>query len=149
MPWFLTDYRSNWAPHEEDGAIGHYGANLWARSAKYAAQVARDRGMGEIVISSGSSGKPYRYASEWLRIKPKTRAKQHALFRDTLHALCYLSQIALASKVAQPWEIVGDEGIIHDFVHQRERNMKRLLAQVIAIEHRVPGYLQPEGSKRK
>lgn len=136
MPWFLTDYRANWRrqdDHEEEAGVGAYGAHLWAKNEKHADWVAKVRGMGERVISTGSRRTPYKTASEMLRSrKPAT---------DKVHALCFLGQIALASGVATAQEIVGDEGIIHDFCHSGAT--KRLKENVARIERITPGYLAP------
>lgn len=135
MPWYLTDYRANWreqSKDEETAQVGAYGAHLWAASKEQAERIARQRGMGERVISRGFNGPaPYKTATQMLR------SRKPAV--DKVHSLCFLGQIALASGIATAQEIIGDEGIVHDFCHSGAT--KDLLAKVAEIERRTPGYL--------
>lgn len=135
VPWFLTDYRANWRrqdDYEDVAQPGAYGAYLWARNFRHAKKVALRRGMGERVVSTGNNGPaPYKTASEMLRSRKPAHEK--------VHALCFLGQIALASGVATAQEIIGDEGIVHDYCHYGA--VKRVKENVARIERITPGYL--------
>lgn len=134
MPWYMTDYRANWRGQDADEkscSVGAYGGHLWARSMRAAKRIAEARGLGERVVSRGFIKDPYKVASEMFRSK--------APFEEKIHALCYLGMIAIASGVATPQEIIGDEGIVHKACHRRDK--KTLLARIEEIERRVPGYL--------
>lgn len=111
-----------------------YGCHFWASSDRNAKRIVKQRGMGEIITGVGfAAGAPYKTASEMLRSRKPTT--------DKVHALCFLGQIAMASGVATAQEIVGDEGIIHDFCHSGAT--KRLKENVARIERITPGYLAP------
>lgn len=143
MPWFLTEYQPNWkaSPRSSRVKVGNFGANLWAADHKHAGRVAKRRGMGERVISGGSSSRPYFPASRICDRYEQERTPKH--FRDACHALSYLGMVALASRAATAPEVLGDEGILHDFIHPRSGrdHYSDLRKKIVAIERRVPGYL--------
>ena len=139
MPWYRTVYKHDWEPAKEPDSgkelelVGHFCGNIRAKSLKDARSCAKARGMGEYVepYIKPTKKRPYKPASKVL--------SGRAALREKFHALCYLGQLALASGVAQPWEIVGDRGIIHRFSHG-EGGSKSLMAEIRRIEGLVPGY---------
>lgn len=139
MPWYRTVYKHDWIPTREgdietaNALVGHFCGHIKAASLKEARSYAKARGMGEYVETyiKPTKKRPYKPASKVL--------SGRAALREKFHALCYLGQIALASGVCQPWEIVGDRGIIHRFSHG-EGGSKSLMAEIRRIEGLVPGY---------
>lgn len=143
MPWYTTLYNADSSPMdaqrlrkgaEEDVGyhIGRYGNRIHARSKRDAEKLARERGMNEAVWLKSHAPK-YPRASTALR--------KGGFRRDVLHNLCFMSHMALKSGAATSEEILGDEGLIHEYIHGAKR--QSLIAKCIEIEKRIPGYLGP------
>lgn len=146
MPWFLTEYRENWAPlgkHEQSCRPGNYGAHLWASSHRAANDLCLKRGLGERVTCCTGNKQPYQYASQVLAA---TRGRNHGMY-PKLHSLNFLCMIALSSGAATLQETIGDHGILHDMCHARSIARDHL-ARVKVIEQRTPGYLAKPKRRR-
>jgi hypothetical protein len=151
MPWYMTEYKADWSRRPPGWAFsGNYGAYLWARNRERAGRVAKLRGLNErIICQSGSKDRErgdYFPASRMCDRYIQNRSL--STFTDAVHALAFLGMLALASKRARPEQIIGDQGILHEFIHLRLRGAlisggwERVRADVVSIEKRVPGYLR-------
>lgn len=138
MPWYLTEYEPNWRKMSKEGRSGTtYSAYLWARNPRHAVSVAKDRGMGEIIISDGFKNRPHRTASEILASRASLKEKGHAL--------CFLCMIGMASGVISAQDAIGDKGVIHELMHHMTpKRRKALIERVKSMERIVPGYLSGE-----
>jgi hypothetical protein len=71
---------------------------------------------------------------------------------DCLHAITFLCYIALQAKVVQPYEVVGDQGVLHEAIHQFMRGGRRrpwLKRELERIEGLIPGFPKPRARRRK
>lgn len=139
MPWFLTEYRENWAPISGAEPLcrpGNYSAHLWATTRRQATRIALRRGIGERIVFCSGTRQPYRFASQVLAA---TRGRNTGMY-PKLHSLNFLCMIALSSGTATLQETIGDRGILHDMCHARAIT-KDLIERVKVIERRTPGYL--------
>lgn len=133
MPCYLTEY-----PMGEH----KYACSLFAKSKRHAASVAKKRGMGEAIIGKESKSAAHVPASRMLRSARYTDA-------DKLHAVTFLCMLAHSSGVASWRETIGDEGVLHEFIHHMagavydtRKRRKRMISRVEELEKRVPGYLE-------
>ena len=143
MPWYTTLYNADSSPVDAERLrkdadentgyhIGRYGNRIYARSKRHAEKRARERGMNEAVwLKSHAPNFP----------RASTALRKSGFRRDVLHNLCFMSHMALKSGAATSEEILGDEGLIHEYIHGAKR--QPLIAKCIEIEKRIPGYLGP------
>lgn len=142
MPWFMTAYMADGTPPPDD-LIGAYGGYLWANDLRHAKRVAKRRGLNERVegeMTKNPRRRVYTLPSQWL-------AKRKPRDADVMHALCWLGHMALKSGAATADELLGDEGLIHEFVHMRSGlsgRRKKLIAMAAKFEARIPGMLAPQ-----
>lgn len=68
----------------------------------HAQQIADQRGIGEVIVGQ-------------LESNPMAVPVRNA--NSILHSLCFASYIALKSGKATPEQILGDRGVLHEFVH--------------------------------
>jgi hypothetical protein len=144
MPWYTTLYNADSSLIDAEQLrkdadentryhIGHYGNRIFALNRHHAEKCARDRGMNEVVwLESRAPNYP----------RASTALRKSGFRRDVLHNLCFMSHMALKSGVATSEEILGDEGLIHEYIHGAKRHI--LIAKCIEIEKRIPGYLGPQ-----
>jgi hypothetical protein len=137
MPWYTTLYNADNSPidavrlrKDSDGNsgyhIGRYGTRVYARNKRHAEELARERGMNEAV---------------WLKSRAPNYLRKPGFRRDVLHNLCFVSHLALKSGAATSEELLGDAGLIHEYIHGAKR--QSLIVECIEIEKRIPGYLGP------
>lgn len=120
---------------------------IYARTYKEARQAARDRKLGEVVDSAGTSDPPFLLASEWA---------EDGDWREAMHAACYLGFIAMKAGRCEIEELLGDGGIIHNLAHLNlkpsevslqggiaDRIKKELPKQLRNLESRTPGFTRP------
>jgi hypothetical protein len=144
MPWYTTLYNADSSPldaerlrkssHGNGGYhTGRYATRVYARSKWHAEELTRERGLNEVVwIKSRAPNYP----------RASTALRKHGFRRDVLHNLCFMAHLALKSGAATSEELLGDEGLIHEYIHGTNR--QSLIAECIEIEKRIPGYLGPE-----
>ena len=148
MPWYMTEYVVDWSHRPAGKATpGNYGAYLWANNRRHALRVAAARGLNERIIAPAGNGKIADYFPADLMCQRYMQSKTLATFTDAMHALSYLGMLALASGRASPHEIVGDNGILHGFIHLRLRRAfcskwPDLRFEIQEVQRRVPGYLR-------
>ena len=144
MRRYVTEYWTN--PAKQRGPVSatnaKYGSHLWARSMSDAEKIAKARGMGEKITGWGRGRVGEPLPSDMLAKRNATPQQKI----ETLHAITFLGYVALQSEAAEPWEIVGDNGILHEAIHLFEfggRDRKRLVQMCRDIESRVPGFAPP------
>jgi len=144
MPWYLTVYNADGSEPDVNNVVGSYSGDVWARSARHARQVAKRRGLGERILGeTGRRRPPWTLPSEWI-------AKRKLRDADVFHALCWLGHLALKSGVATADELLGDNGLIHEYAHMRSwggrTGLRRrdLIAKAREIEGRIPGFVPRE-----
>jgi hypothetical protein len=145
MPWFVTVYNADGSPppKDVDSWVGSYGGYLFARDLKEAKRFAKKRGLNEGVMHRCGQSKPYTLPSEW-------RAKRKADDKKVMHALCWVAHMALQSGVADANELLGDQGLVHEYLHMRcngTPKRKRLIEMAKDIERRIPGLMPPAKAK--
>lgn len=140
MPWFVTAYNADGSTvaNPEGSLVGSYGSHLHARSFREARKIARLRNLNETVIGQKPLNLcPYRPPSEWLK-------KRRPNPTDVFHSLCWMGHLALKSGVATVDEILGDQGLIHEYAHMRSGiagRRNKLIEMAQNIERRIPGFL--------
>lgn len=146
MPFYRTEYWAN--PAVQRGPISatnaKYGAYLYARSWPHAEKVAKARGMGEVI---GGVVRMRKFDHECPSTLLNGLNKTEAAKLRTLHAISFLGYIAVQSEAAEPWEILGDKGLLHEVVHLFSFGgikKARLVEKCREIERRVPGFLGPK-----
>lgn len=134
---YLTEYRA--------GFGGVFGNKIAAPSLRGARRLARHRGLREKVLGEGDLGIDVP-CTVFLRRRGTTPAQR-------LHAIAFLSFVALRAKVATVDDVLDDEqGILHQWAHWEMFKASRepkgsihgtkaaLLRRVRKIERRIPGY---------
>ncbi len=127
--------------------VGEYGTFIEARTRREAENYARRRGMGEVVAGQSLGGHDVPRVSELVR---KARTPRQKL--DCLHAATFLGYMALQSKVCQPFEVLGDQGIVHEIIHSFAgggRPRAELSAELARIEGLIPGFPKVRARRRK
>lgn len=134
--WYFTEYR----------AAGHsYLTSMWASSRVQARRKVKERGLGEKLIDAWPSSRRWQgemRASETVRTRRPVATK--------MHALVWLANLALSSKVLGRDEVLGDGGFLHEGAHlflgigtAYGKSAVAFSRHLEAIERRVPGYLAP------
>lgn len=142
MPWYKTFYNPDFSKcKNKEPLVGQYGCDLYAKDDSHADKIIRLRGLNEVIEGSTQYDKyPYKRASKLLRSHVNSDIEK-------IHGLNFLGMLALSSKVCKPHEILGDKGVLHNYVHHiefgqdRSNKLKCLIEKVIEIEKKVPGYL--------
>lgn len=117
---YLTKYRVGNA---------RYGGDIWATSVKQAQAFADRRGIGEKIIGKGFRGGGLSRA--------RTRQQK-------LHEAIYLGWIALEMGIMTPKQLLGDQGLIHQYVHQiNGGKVDGLEKRFRALQRRIPGHNRP------
>jgi hypothetical protein len=126
-----------------------YGSGFWADSEEHAKTVIKQRKLPKekrenAMPTDNGWDDPAHTHVEAALLNKKSRAK----YNNGLHALTFLSYLATCAKVADHHVILGDGGVLHEFIHSMShRNNdypgenERLILAVIALELDIPGYL--------
>lgn len=144
MPWYLCEYHAHpqWSATGK-GEPGAYSSELWARGQRDANRVARIRGLGEKVLSMGRGCPTFHaYPSELILRRNDTRAK--AL--EVVHAATFLAYVCMQAKLLLPYDVVGDEGIVHQTIHALANGSPTKRYVSIMLRHweqRCPGWRAP------
>lgn len=123
-----------------------YGSEVWANSWDHARRILKARGLGEKIMGAG----PLLRAPSASKVLNSRKTS----VPEKLHALVWLSYLALSSGKATVSEVLGDRtGILHGLAHLAIGLTKKdspgvmsraeLVRHVRAIEHRIPGYSDP------
>lgn len=103
-----------------------YGGDIWARSFKEAERLADKRSIGEKVIGDGYRGGGL----------PRARTRL-----QKLHEAVYLGWIALESDRLTAEDLLGDKGIIHEFIHSMSgAKVKGLEKRFRELQRQTPGH---------
>jgi hypothetical protein len=128
-------------------AVGEYGTFLEARTQKQAEQLASRRGMGETVCGHSQGGHDVPRASKMVKAAMRWPERM-----ECLHAISFLCYMALQAKVVQPYEVLGDQGVLHEAVHQFLYGGRRgpwIKRELERIEGLIPGYPKVRPRRRK
>lgn len=125
-----------------------YGNGVWAESYEDAERLIELRQIpGEFLENAqpvGSSFDPPTHEHVAAALLHKTSRKK---FNAGLHALTFLSFMATCAGKATSEEILGDGGVLHEFVHEMTDTsdirlpFEHLMISVIDLELSIPGYL--------
>lgn len=144
---FLTEY-----PGPRSKAT--FGSFVWARDHEHANALAKQRGLGERVISVGydhpvadnpAPSQLLAERSDWAKAPASAKL-------ELIHATIFLAYLAVASGVRSKEDMLSDEGLLHDLVHFLQyqddpntlglANLSRnnMLRWVKDVESETPGY---------
>lgn len=155
MPWYETSYIP---PLIRDKVLirgGAYGCHFFAKNWLHAEELVKQRNLNEHIFFEWETKDfnypdPYPLPSAALRELYHLTEHQRLVF---LHGLSFLGNIAIKSGVAVPEEIVGDEGIVHEAIHQLQiitvgqnpttHDAQKFKRNLIDLEQKVPGFWRP------
>lgn len=124
-----------------------YVSEVVASSRGRAEQLIAERRLGERLIAERDWPPRNRPPSHWI-------TDPHARLTQQVHALTFLAFLATSSGVASARDFLGDEGILHSFVHIAtdyplplytasgrtvSQEIEELVEEIRAVEARVPG----------
>lgn len=138
--WYMVGYATGGVAHKGDPAKpGNYSAYVHANSLRHARDICRRRGIGERIVSPYARlrSRPYEPLSALLNSR---KAKPLQI----VHAAIYLGWLAMRAGKIEANDLLHDEGLIHEIVHdlapRSGRSRRRHIPAVIELEKRVPGY---------
>ena len=147
MPWYATHYDPALGkPVAEPGypQAGEYGSFVWARSRFEAESRCKRRGIGE-TLQRGTHQKkalprPEPRASDLLRPRKMTPRQRI----QAIHAATFVLGIWATANARPPWDVLGDEGVLHQIIHGLGLGIVRrsdLIDRMRVVEREIPGYL--------
>ena len=122
---------------------GSFGLDIYAKDLDEAEYFADIRGLNESI---------YKNPSEFFdsNIREEKLASyliySGAPIMKILHALAHLGDLAIRSNTSTVDEILGDHGVLHDYLHYQEHqdlgiNLDEIVTKIKEIEVSIPGYL--------
>ena len=142
---WMTSYRANPAQQPAGMAPGEYGTFIEARKLSEAKNAALARGLGEVVAGQSLGGHDVPKPSRMIRAGLIWSKRMEAM-----HAITFICYMALQAKVVEPYEVLGDEGVLHQAIHQflyGGTKLAWLRRELERIEGLIPGF--PKRPRRR
>ena len=126
-----------------------FSCDIYASSVKKATQLLKKRKLGETIDGpvlgldqyNVSRDKEVKVPSTMIGISGSSTV-------EILHAIVHLSDLAVRAGILTPVEVLGDNGILHEYAHYKHFPESlgksfggNLLKRLQDIENKVPGYL--------